>query len=149
EKSVPLMTARGARAFLEYAPMRPFDARESQRVYRRYSYGPMLELFVLDMRSYRGPNGANLETTSSAVTAFLGREQLDWLKDGLKRSRAVWKVVAADMPIGLGVGDGTTPSGQPRWEAVANQENGGPKGRELEFAELFSYLKRKHVHNVI
>ena len=43
EKNVPLLIARGTRAFLEYAPMRPFDARESQRVYRRYSYGPLLE----------------------------------------------------------------------------------------------------------
>ena len=58
EKNVPLLVARGGRAFLEYAPMRPFDARESQRVYRRYGYGPLLELFVLDMRSYRGPNSA-------------------------------------------------------------------------------------------
>ena len=63
EKNVPLLIARGARAFLEYAPMRPFDVRESQRVYRRYSYGPLLEVFVLDMRSYRGPNSANLQTT--------------------------------------------------------------------------------------
>ena len=36
EKNVPLLVARGTRAFLEYAPMRPFAARESQRVYRRY-----------------------------------------------------------------------------------------------------------------
>ena len=73
---MPLLVARGARAFLEYAPMRPFDVRESQRVYRRYSYGPLLELFVLDMRSYRGPNSANLQTTPSA-------------HDGVSRSRAV------------------------------------------------------------
>jgi alkaline phosphatase D len=149
EKNVPLLIARGARAFLEYAPMRPFDIRESQRVYRRYSYGPLLELFVLDMRSYRGPNSANLQTMSSSETAFLGREQLDWLKAGLKQSRAVWKVVAADMPLGLNVGDGTTPDGQPRWEAVANGESGGAKGRELEFAELLSYLKRRQVRNVV
>ena len=107
EKNVPLLIARGTRAFLEYAPMRPFDVRESQRVYRRYSYGPLLELFVLDMRSYRGPNTANLQTTPSDQTVFLGREQLDWLKAGLEDSRAVWKVVAADMPLGLNVGDGS------------------------------------------
>src|SRR5262245_26839285 len=70
EKNVPLLVARGARAFLDYSPMRPFDARESQRVCRRYSYGPLLELFVLDMRSYRGPNSANLQATPSDQTAF-------------------------------------------------------------------------------
>ena len=149
EKNVPLLIARGARAFLEYAPLRPFDVRESQRVYRRYSYGPLLELFVLDMRSYRGPNSDNLQTTPSDQTVFLGREQLDWLKAGLEDSRAVWKVVAADMPLGLNVGDGTTPAGTPQWEAVANGEPGGPKGRELEFAELLSHLKRQRVRNVV
>jgi len=143
EKNVPLLIARGARAFLEYAPMRPFDVRESQRVYRRYSYGPLLELFVLDMRSYRGPNSDNLQTTPSDMTAFLGREQLDWLKSGLKNSRAVWKVIAADMPLGLNVADGAA------WEAVANGEPGAAKGRELEFVELLSYLKRRRVRNVV
>jgi phosphodiesterase/alkaline phosphatase D-like protein len=27
------------------------------RVYRKISYGPLLDIFMLDMRSYRGPNG--------------------------------------------------------------------------------------------
>ncbi len=149
EKNVPLLIARGARAFLEYAPMRPFDARESERVYRRYSYGPLLDLFVVDMRSYRAGNSANLQTSPGASTAFLGREQLDWLKAGLKNSRAVWKVIAADMPIGLNVPDGMTAEGLARWEGVANGDPGAAKGRELEFAELFSYLKRRRVRNVV
>jgi alkaline phosphatase D len=149
EKNVPLLAARGARAFQEYGPMRPFDARESERVYRRFSYGPLLELFVLDMRSYRGANSTNLQTSASDATAFLGREQLDWLKAGLKESEAVWKVVAADMPIGLNVGDGATPDGKLIWEAIANGESGAAKGRELEIAELLRFLKRRQVRNVV
>ena len=69
---MPLLVARGARAFLEYAPMRPFNAKESQRVYRRYRYGPLLDLFVIDMRSYRGPNSANLQTMAVARRCSLG-----------------------------------------------------------------------------
>ena len=80
---------------------------------------------------------------------FLGREQLDWLKDGLEKSKAVWKVVAADMPLGLNIGDGATPEGLARWEAIANGEPGSPKGRELEFVELLSFLKRRRVRNVV
>jgi alkaline phosphatase D len=98
---------------------------------------------VLDMRSYRGPNTANLQSTPSDQTAFLGGEQLDWLKAGPSRSRAVWKVVAADMPLGLNVPDG------PRWEAIANGESGPAKGRELEFVELLGCLKRRNVRNVV
>jgi len=149
EKNVPLLVARGARAFLEYAPMRPFDVRESERVYRSYRYGPLLELFVIDMRSYRGPNSANLQSSPSEATAFLGREQLDWLKAGLKNSQAVWKVIAADMPLGVNVGDGRTPEGQLRWEAVANGEPGAAKGRELEIAELLGSIRRRRIHNVL
>ena len=146
---MPLLVARGTRAFLEYSPMRPFDVSEPQRVYRRYSYGPLLDLFVLDMRSYRGPNSANLQTTPSAQTAFLGRQQLDWLKAGLEDSRATWKIVAADMPLGLNVGDGATAEGLPRWEAVANGDPGAAKGRELEFVELLAYLRQRRVRNVV
>src|SRR5689334_16238173 len=101
------------------------------------------------MRSYRGPTTDNLQAAPGHQTLFLGREQLDWLKEGLEKSRAVWKVVAADMPLGLNVQDGNLPNGLPRWEAVANGESGRPKGRELEFAELLSHLKREKVRNVV
>ena len=50
-KDVPLMVARASEAFHEYAPMRPFGAEESERVYRQISYGPLLDVFVLDMRN--------------------------------------------------------------------------------------------------
>jgi alkaline phosphatase D len=60
---------------------------------------------------------------------FLGCEQLDWLKDGLEKSKAVWKVVAADMPIGLNIGDGSTPEGLARWEGIANREPGSLHGK--------------------
>ncbi len=53
------------------------------------------------------------------------------------------------MPIGLNVADGLTPAGQPQWEAVANGEPGEPKGRELEFAELFSDVRQNRVRNVV
>ena len=149
EKNVPLLIARGARAFLEYAPLRPFDARESQRVYRRFSYGPLLEVFVIDMRSYRGPNTANLQAEPGPDTEFLGAEQLAWLKRGLARSRATWKIVCADMPIGLNIGDGNTAAGQPRWEGLSNNTPGAPLGREHEIASLLQHLKRERVRNVV
>jgi alkaline phosphatase D len=149
EKNVPLLIARGARAFLDYAPMRPFDATESQRVYRKFSYGPLLEVFVLDERAYRGANSANLQTEYNHDSEFIGREQLEWLKKGLAESRAVWKVIASDMPIGLNVGDGTMADGKAKWEALANGNDGAPLGRELEFAELFKFIKRNRVRNTV
>jgi alkaline phosphatase D len=149
EKNVKRLVERAARAFREYAPGQPFEGRDQGRIYRKHRYGSLLELFVLDMRSYRGPNSANLQSAPGGQAAFLGRAQLDWLKRGLEESRATWKVVAADMPLGLNIPDGFLPGGVPRWEAVANGENGGPKGRELEFAELLRHLKRRNVRDVV
>lgn len=149
EKNVPLLTARGTRAFLEYAPMRPNTADEQQRVYRQMSYGPLLDVFMIDMRSYRGPNTDNLQVAESAATAFLGKAQLAWLKQSLRRSRATWKVIAADMPIGLNVGDGRDAAGNARWEAIANGNGGPALGRELEIAQLLRAIKQMEIRNVV
>ena len=149
EKNIQLLAARGQRAFMEYAPMRNFGAAEHQRVYRVLPQGPLADIFVLDMRSYRGPNTHNLQTTESAETAFLGRPQLQWLIEGLKQSKATWKLIAADMPIGLFVPDGKDAEGRPVWEAVANGEHGSPKGRELEMARLLKGIKDAGIKNVV
>ena len=149
EKNVSLLAARGQRAFMEYAPIRPFGAAESQRLYRHLPQGPLADIFVIDMRSYRGPNTHNLQTQEDSDTAFLGRPQLEWLLAGLKASRATWKLIAADMPIGLFVPDGKDAEGRDRWEAIANGEHGAPKGRELEIARLLKGIKDAGIHNVV
>jgi len=148
-KDVPLLVARATQAFREYAPLRPHGADEPERIFRKLSYGPLLDVFVLDMRSYRGPNTANLQTEASAVTAFLGERQLAWLERELDDSNAVWKVISADMPIGLNIGDGKDADGNPRWEAVANGNDGPAAGRELEIARLLSFIKHRHIDNVV
>ncbi len=148
EKNVPLLTARATKAFLEYAPLRPNTADESQRVYRNLGYGPMLEVFMIDMRSYRGPNTANDQAAESAETAFLGNDQIEWLLRGLKASRSTWKVIFADMPLGLVVPDGKDAGGRDRFEAIA-QGNGPALGREIEIARLLTAIKRERIRNVV
>ena len=147
EKSVFLLAARATRAFLEYAPMR-YSAEEIERVYRVIPYGPLLDVFVIDMRSYRGPNTYNRQKTQSAETVYLGKPQLEWLKRGLSASRATWKVIASDMPLGLNVGDGKDKEGRPMFENSSNGD-GPALGRELEIAELLRSIKQSGVKNVV
>lgn len=148
EKQVPLLIARGSRAFLEYAPMRYTGVEESERVYRHIPYGRLLDVFVLDMRSYRAGNSFNRQTAPGPETVFLGAAQIAWLKTQLRESRAVWKVIAADMPLGLQVGDGRDAEGRLRWENVANGD-GPVLGREFEIADILRYIKRKRINNVV
>jgi alkaline phosphatase D len=147
EKDVARLVSRARRAFLDYAPLRP-SAGETERVYRHIPYGPLLDVFVIDMRSYRGPNTYNRQPRQGRETEYLGAPQLAWLKNGLRRSKAVWKAIAADMPLGLLVGDGKDAEGRPRWENSANG-NGEASGRELEIADLLRSLKRDAVRNVV
>src|SRR3569623_326195 len=79
EKSIALLAARAAQAFHEYMPIAQVP-QEPNRVYRKVAYGPLLDVFMLDMRTYRDPNGDNLEPVEGGVAAFLGAEQLAWLK---------------------------------------------------------------------
>jgi alkaline phosphatase D len=147
--NVQLLSARATKAFLDYAPMRWYSQVESERIYRHIPYGRDLDLLVVDMRSYRGPNSHNLQTQAGPETAFLGPVQVQWLKHKLEQSRSTWKVIAADMPIGLNVGDGTDAQNRARWEAIANNNGDGALGRELEIADLLRFIKRKGICNVV
>jgi alkaline phosphatase D len=144
-KSASLLAARANRAFRECMPIRE-DPSDPRRIYRKINYGPSLDIFFLDMRSYRGPNGANDQDTPSDETAFLGAEQLRWLKQELLASDATWKVIASDMPIGLVVFD--------NWRDRDTFENGangdGPvRGREFDIAELLTFINRNHIANTV
>src|SRR4051812_47844757 len=112
------LVAAGCRAFHEFMPMRETMA-EAGRIYRKIPYGPLLDVFMLDMRSYRGA----LRKDDGWVD-ILGSTQVAWLKRELKRSKATWKVIAADLPLGVVSRD-----------AVA-QGDGPPQARELEIADL-------------
>jgi alkaline phosphatase D len=146
-KSASLLAARAKQAMFECVPVRR-SPDEAERVYRRFSYGPLLEVFVIDLRSYRGPNTPNRQSSDGGNAVLLGVEQMAWLKAALRGSSAVWKVIASDMPIGLVVGDRAR-EGQPTFEAWANADGGPPSGRELELANLLAFIKREQVRNTL
>jgi alkaline phosphatase D len=145
ERNIALLAARAARAFHEMYPIRD-SLNEPGRVYRTLSYGPHLEIFMLDERSYRGPNGPNLQTAYGPDSYFLGPDQLAWLKRGLLNSRATWKVIASDMPLSLIVYDDA--ANKQGSEAFA-QGDGPPRGRELEIADLLRFIKTSDIANTL
>ena len=81
-KSTSLLSAYARQAMFEYNPMR-ISGEDAERVYRRIAYGPMLDVFMLDERSYRGPNSPNRQPALNDDAAFLGAAQLAWLKRSL------------------------------------------------------------------
>ncbi|PGH42323.1 alkaline phosphatase [Micromonospora sp. WMMA1996] len=137
EKRVDVLAARARQAFHEWLP-----TPAGGPLYRRLSYGPLLDVFVLDMRTWKDPNDGN--TYADPERGLLGRAQREWLVRELRASRATWKVIANDLPIGVVVPDG--PGAQ---EGVAQGDPGAPAGRELEFAEVLRAAHRAGVTGLV
>ena len=142
EKSVAVLSRRARQAFLEHVPIR-IGPGDTPHIYRSFPYGRLLDVFALDLRTYRGPNSPNRQSRPSATAALAGAAQIDWLKHALAASAAAWKVIASDLPLGVIVPDGDT-----NFEAFANGD-GPPLGRELEVADLLRFIKQRAIKNVI
>ena len=144
ERDISLLAARAGRAFHEMYPMRE-SIVEPGRVYRQISYGPHLDVFVLDERSYRGPNGANLETAYGPDELF-SRPGPDRLAQARPSEFACDlegdRLRHADQP--LVVSD--TPKGGS--EAIA-QGDGPVRGREFEIADILRFIKMAPISNTV
>lgn len=143
ERRCDVLAARARQAFFEYTPIaaRP---EAPGRIYRHLRRGPLLDIFVLDARSHRSPNGPNTEPEPGPDTAFFGEPQLDWLSRALATSTATWKIIASDQPLSLVINHATTGN-----EGLANGRSGPPLGREHELARLLAHLKARKIRNVV
>ena len=137
----PNLVAAGRRAFFEFNPIARNQA-EPGRIYRSFSWGKDMDLFILDARSYRSRN--DVADTPENNKTLLGAAQLEWLKEGLKRSTATWKVVSSDVP--MSVPTGSLAFGR---DAFANGEPTNPTGFERELRDLLLSLDRNNVKNVV
>ncbi|QBI52504.1 alkaline phosphatase D family protein [Streptomonospora litoralis] len=137
-RRVDVLARRAHRAFHEWQPIVRREAVDG-RIFRKIGYGPDLDVFVIDMRHYRDANSEGTDRFENV----LGWRQAAWLMRELAQSRATWKVVASDMPIGLVVPDGDV------IEGVANGADGRPRGRESELAWVLHGLHRRGVRDVV
>ena len=101
--------AEGRTALREYWPMRTADPTV---LYRRLSWGPAVDVVILDTRQYRSPNA----TPDGARKTMLGRRQKEWFKEELRASRAPFKFVVSSVPF-LG------PFGTDKWNGFATERD--------------------------
>jgi alkaline phosphatase D len=128
------LSAWARRAMTEWTPLPPGN------IHRVVHHGPLLDLVLLDCRSFRTPND------DGVGTKMLGDAQARWLVDTLASSRARWKIIACDQPLSLVIAD-HGPSGD-QFEGFANTP-GAPKGREVELAVVLRELHARGVTNLV
>ncbi len=78
------------KAYYEWLPI-----REGENLYRQFSFGQLVDLFMLDERVCgREPQtDSKRQKKLNADRSMLGTLQLEWLKSGLKTSDSTWKVI--------------------------------------------------------
>jgi alkaline phosphatase D len=129
----------GRDALFSYGAIRRSKA-EPHRIYRSARWGRDVELFLLDARSYRSRN--DQADTAENPKTLLGARQLAWLRAGLTRSSATWKIVASDVPA-------TIPTGSELLGRDAWANGGHTSGFERELLGLLRTLDQAKVRNVV
>ncbi|OUC75576.1 alkaline phosphatase D family protein [Gordonia lacunae] len=88
------------RAYAEWMPIRPAVDTAGRHLFRRLRFGRLLELSMLDLRSYRD---LQVSSRSAAIDdparSILGRAQMSWLTNGLTSSETRWKIVGNPVMI--------------------------------------------------
>jgi alkaline phosphatase D len=106
--------AAAIQAWYEWLPVRP-PASEQEIIYRRFHYGDLLDLFMLDTRHVGRDRQVNyvdfasggvIDSVSARAAVadsnrtLLGADQLGWLKSGLTDSTARWQVLGQQVLMG-------------------------------------------------
>jgi len=95
----------GRQAFIDYFPIVP-PGEEPGRLYRRFRWGKLLEVFILDTRQYRSSNS----DVDGPGKTMLGRAQRRWLVEGVSGSTALWKIVVTSVSLSVPTGRGARDS---------------------------------------
>ena len=144
----PQRKAFAQQAYDEWMPIRYPRRGDVSRIFRKFSYGDLAEIFVLDTRLFDRDEPDGLPTTAVATEAgrrMLGPEQLQWLLEGLTTSTAQWKVIAQQVVFH-------------QWHVVGlpNAAGGGVKlngdawdGYQAERTAIINHLRDNSINNVV
>ena len=144
QKDSRVLAANARQAFLEYSPIRLAPGAVPP-IYRSCSYGPLLEVFAIDLRTYRGPNTSNRQASAGADAVHAGARQLAWLKRALsmrpgprgRSSRAICRSAWS------------CATDRPHSKLSRTPKPGNPLGRELEIADLLRFIRQERIRNVV
>lgn len=85
----------GTQAFREWNAIRTSDG-EPNRIYRSAPFGDLVDLFLLDALLHRNRD----KVPGTDAPSILGNEQFEWLRDGLRASRATWRLLGNQRLLG-------------------------------------------------
>jgi len=120
ELAPPQQRAFAYRVAFEWLPRMTMPS-DRFRIYRKLSFGGMLDVFLLDTRQYRTGTGVVPESrfpgqNEGPGSPLLGPAQLAWLIDGLRTSTARWKLIAQQVVVAQIHYDGAIVQNPDAWD---------------------------------
>ncbi|MDI3330490.1 MAG: alkaline phosphatase D family protein [Micrococcus sp.] len=93
--------AAAYQAYFEHQPLRPAQrpVGPDAHLFRRFTFGDLLQLHVLDSRQYRSDQARDESESRDPSRTMLGADQEQWLHRGLTGSRRVWDVLGNQVPV--------------------------------------------------
>lgn len=134
--------AEAIKAYYEWMPLRmPDPAVDTQRIYRKFRYGDLLELHMLDTR-LQGREEQGWTNATAPGRTILGQSQFDWLCNNMDTSTAQWQIIGQQVmmaPFDVN----PTPWGQQygnddQWDAY-----------ETERTSLYDSIFANNIQNVV
>ena len=89
-------------AYDEWMPIRLPEPGNPDRIWRRFRFGQLMDLWMLDTRLYDRDDelGINDPASFAADRKLIGPVQRDWLLSGLTDSTTTWKLVGQQVMFG-------------------------------------------------
>lgn len=92
--------ANADKAYFEWMPIRPVVTANNRHIYRRLRYGNLLELSMLDLRTYRDREASQFSNkTDSSTSTITGKAQMAWATGGITTSTTKWQFVGNSVMI--------------------------------------------------
>ncbi|TFD77731.1 alkaline phosphatase D family protein [Cryobacterium fucosi] len=93
--------ARRAASQQAYAEWMPVRFEPGGHIYRRFAFGSLASISMLDLRSYRSQQASSIvdPAIGSPARTLTGEAQMDWLLDGFSRADTQWKLVGNPVMI--------------------------------------------------
>lgn len=109
--------ADAMQAWFEWTPVRPASVGDESTIYRRFDFGTLVSLYMLDTRQigrdvqlaladFIDPttgavDGANFAAALADTSrSILGADQLNWLQTAMANSTALWQVLGQQVLMG-------------------------------------------------
>jgi len=128
------------KAFKEWLPIREIDSTDFYKNWRKFSFGNLLDLLMIDVRLYdrdRFATGTTDPIYNSPTAKMVGPVQLNWIKSELAASTKKWKIIGNGLMFGQ-LKIAGVPLVFENWDGYNNERN-----------QLFNHITTNNIDNVI